>query len=1536
MRKYKKQLTSALLAVMLVCFVQGALASQTLLDTLLPMMDGFVQDGNTIELPVGNMYVLCGEKRNSGLMLDDMLVSVYDEKREWTWDAYWSGEWTVWRIGEMNMLCESLEQNKDKLRMQISNLPVDTDKYDVLSQRNGGNTNIHGLDSAYMHGKINTSAGAGHWEAYPFIFIDNDDSIYENAAYLNFRFVIPIDDETDQLQDFIVASQEKVAEVYKRMLELSLDINDRDRELMTAFVEYIDLVNAANGKMTTATPTPKPTPKPTLKPQRISADASVMGSDKNFAYEVYSGKATITGYTGNEKNVVIPGTIGGYPVEAIGRMAFSWKECDASKTLESVVIPDGVTVIDYRAFEGCGKLKNIDIPDSVTEIGSGAFSNCDFESIKLPAQLVTIGDYVFTGCRSLTSLTIPNGVKSIGYNSFLDCDSLREVVCPASLMEIGDDSFRDQPDTWIVGEKGSYAESYAKEHGIPFREKDMPASEAGYDVQYTYTIDRGEATITGCYTGGTTELFIPREIDGYPVTKIGNSAFNGYQNLTKVVLPEGIKSIGTHAFEYCTSLAEINIPTSVTDIGYSAMGGCDSLKSVEIPETVTNIGAEVLEFCDRLKEIRGVRGSAADRLAKELEVKFVPIEAVPKPTPTRNPNPVRFKSGDYEALDFGNGTCEIAKYIGKAYDISIPERLNGLNVVSIGDAAFKECGDVENVIVPDGVETLGKEAFYHCSRLYTISLPSSLKVIDDRAFYWCTWLDDVVVPESVTHLGNQAFDACENLTEINIPYSASSIGLKAFPIGDNLERIVISENHPVFDFDDGYLVDRDARKLVAYYGRDSHIRVPDGIEEIAKYAFESCYDIEAVVIPDSVKNIGWRAFASCYNITSITIPDSVTTVDADAFNNGGVWTDVNISNSCPALRYEDGCLIGKNTNVLMSYHGPQKDVVIPGGVKEIRSRAFASGTELTSVVIPEGVTSIGEAAFSGQYDLASVTLPDSLTSIGDSAFAWCYALESITIPEGVVDIGEGVFDFCDDFAEIRSVPGSAAETLAKEYGVKFTAISSAAPIRTARSESTPPPSKDPTQFTSGMYEAWDYGNGTCGIRSYNGREKNVEVPAYLNGLKVVSIVGLVNGGSPGANVVQSVTLPEGVERLGSFLFEGTTKLSAINIPASVKEIDPWAFTFIDVPKSIRFVDQNPVFEYRNGCVIDKQQKKLVVYWGTAKQVSIPKDVRIIGENAFRDCETIASLTIPNGVTTIEANAFAECRGIKKLTIPASVTAIGNDAFSWMGLTDVVFENSMEELADGLFAECNGLRNVIFPTGLKRIGEFTFTSCWNLGDMVIPEGVTSIGASAFELSGLKSIVIPESVVEIGNGAFVESYSLESITLPKGLSQLDAEIFSGCYELTEICGMSGSAAERLAKELGVNFIPQNNSQTSAREFAFSKNSDGTLTVVAYNGRGKKDVVIPDMVDGKRVTVIGGEAFRYNKDVERITLGKYVYRIGGNSFEGCSNLKELKVTSSLKECGKYAFSQCGKLKTVYGKSGTRTERIASDLKAKFVPIQ
>lgn len=120
---------------------------------------------------------------------------------------------------------------------------------------------------------------------------------------------------------------------------------------------------------------------------------------------------------------------------------------------------------------------------------------------------------------------------------------------------------------------------------------------------YTYAKRKTGVTITGFEGKLPSEVEIPAEIDGLPVTSIGNYAFYECTNLSNISIPDNVTSVGSYTFYKCTSLSNITIPDSVTSIGACAFFGCENLNSIVIPRSVTRVGEYAFRACEKLSSV---------------------------------------------------------------------------------------------------------------------------------------------------------------------------------------------------------------------------------------------------------------------------------------------------------------------------------------------------------------------------------------------------------------------------------------------------------------------------------------------------------------------------------------------------------------------------------------------------------------------------------------------------------------------------------------------------------------------------------------------------------------------------------------------------------------------------------------------------------------------------------------------------------------------------------------------------------------------
>ena len=190
-------------------------------------------------------------------------------------------------------------------------------------------------------------------------------------------------------------------------------------------------------------------------------------------------------------------------------------------------------------------------------------------------------------------------------------------------------------------------------------------------------------------------------------------------------------------------------------------------------------------------------------------------------------------------------------------------------------------------------------------------------------------------------------------------------------------------------------------------------------------------------------------------------------------------------------------------------------------------------------------------------------------------------------------------------------------------------------------------------------------------------------------------------------------------------------------------------------------------------------------------ITIPSGVTSIGNYAFTNCDSLTDITIPNGITNIGTYVFYCCYALANITIPSGVTDIGAKAFYYCySLASITIPSVVAYIRTGAFQNCTSLTNITIPSGVTSIEVNTFQNCFSLASITIPSGVTSIGNYAFQnCYSLANIVIPSGVTNIGTYAFSCCYALTNITIPSGVASIGAYAFQNCYSLASITIPSG---------------------------------------------------------------------------------------------------------------------------------------------------
>jgi len=184
-------------------------------------------------------------------------------------------------------------------------------------------------------------------------------------------------------------------------------------------------------------------------------------------------------------------------------------------------------------------------------------------------------------------------------------------------------------------------------------------------------------------------------------------------------------------------------------------------------------------------------------------------------------------------------------------------------------------------------------------------------------------------------------------------------------------------------------------------------------------------------------------------------------------------------------------------------------------------------------------------------------------------------------------------------------------------------------------------------------------------------------------------------------------------------------------------------------------------------------------------VTIPNSVTTIGNSAFYRCSALPSIIIPDGVTTIGEEAFDGCTELTSVSLGSGLTSIGKWAFHAVGITSITFPQSLRVISTRAFEGCQGLTEVVIPDGVTTIGWRALGNCQNLTTVTVGKGIETMDAGTFEASdNIRNVALhcndfieKDHTLYEGIGHVFNSVGI--FVLDEGLMRLGASAFSGCY-------------------------------------------------------------------------------------------------------------------------------------------------------------
>ena len=291
--------------------------------------------------------------------------------------------------------------------------------------------------------------------------------------------------------------------------------------------------------------------------------------------------------------------------------------------------------------------------------------------------------------------------------------------------------------------------------------------------------------------------------------------------------------------------------------------------------------------------------------------------------------------------------------------------------------------------------------------------------------------------------------------------------------------------------------------------------------------------------------------------------------------------------------------------------------------------------------------------------------------------------------------------------------------------------------------------------------------------------------------------------------LESFTLGSETNEIKSGAFEYCTALSNIELTPKILYIGMRAFansglTEISIPKEIETIANQAFYKCEALKKIDfsdgvKEIKEAAFsYCSALEEIHLSKVLTKIGKEAFYACSSLTEITLPKKLINIGEDAFGACKALKEIKVEA-----GNTAFTSIDgvlfnkekttLLTFPFANTANyqvpvgttKIAPSAFSECNKLASIQFPNTLIEIGSEAFYKCLKLENITLPNSITAVGEGAFYgCEGLLLVELSKSMTIIPDNLLSKCTKLQKIKIPEGINKIAYQAFSNCSSLTQV--------------------------------------------------------------------------------------------------------------------------------------------------------
>ncbi len=1024
-----------------------------------------------------------------------------------------------------------------------------------------------------------------------------------------------------------------------------------------------------------------------------------------------------------------------------------------------------------------------------------------------------VDDLAFYGCPTLKGIKFSEGLKEIGAYAFYRCEALLSVTIPESLEKIGVNAFEECPK-------------------LPVYDQIVYESPAKRVIISSETNENGVKLFSG-------DLVVPEG-----VWFIMDGAFNNAQQLTSVVLPEGLKHLGKEIFGY-SYITSAQLPSDMKVIPKGMFYGCYSLTSIDIPDSVQSIENEAFYSCGELTSITFSEGTQLEEIGESA-----------------------FYSCMFDRFEIPNTVKKIGARAFQSTGLTtltIPD-----SVEEIGEAALSYCTSLTSVTLSEKITTLPDYFLSGCDKLTSFEIPATVKNIGKYAFQSCG-LRELSIPATVESLGEGAFTGCQYLPYVlfegGVPatvegaYAAFDAGLLGAYLPANSEAweaegVIVDglwQNLTMFCYNENV----DPSTLYTYTDNGDGTVTIDGLSDvlhaetfeipatvtidgeektvtaIAANAFDSKRQLTSVIIPEGVTTIGSYAFNRCSALQSVTIPETVVSIGQYAFD------------GCTALPAYDGIVYESEAKTVAIQYNPYRDgwqensevsaLELPDTVRVIAPWAIQSGT-LMKITLPASLDVLGYYALGGNWELKMVVFKGNPpTTVEDMAFP---------TPQEVWNEETQTYDnvyvegyYCTDAWEAEGVMTDGIWNNLKMFRLSDT-------------------------FENA--DLFTYTENTDGTLTVTGLSDEVvhigthELPATvtIDG-EEKAVTAIANGAFAGSMRIQEFILPDSVTTFGNDVFTGCKFLPIyddIRYESAKKQVFiEKLYHFYEEPlrflDSVRFIHSN------------------AMAYGAASAITVPASVESIGADAFMGCSVnqIVFEGLPPKVTGEQIIAeYSAAVGVYEQPEWSQVILNGK----WYGLTMMNPDLVIEDLS---LTTPTSAANFFFPTDTPTL------------------------AFRIRNQGLLPSEATKATITL-NGKLFETVNLPALEIDDYTDFARQYNFNAYGEYTLSVTLDSD-----------DVVPELNEENNTQSLTFSiihpiqtwtgNEDDGKGNVILTGATVEPDAtIVPKVLEipatllGKPIVEIADNAFDNFTNIKTLIIPASVTSIGAYAFKGCTNLQNV----------------------------------------------